>query len=602
MKFPTARFHWPLLAAILLAVSAATAADSELAFLNDTWRPDPDAVIAVAGDREISEEDVYLWQLTVSADPMIVKGWKEAVAAGKVSQTREIEKAVRQIIEYWTLADLPEGREGLDAVTIEKGTRLYAAPGAKYVLTDEQILPALEISPLDVAHYYRTHESEFRRSEEIGAHRLRVPFATPQTEAKRQAALRQAQGLRAQAVTQGGLLPILREYPEFQIDRPVDSLKTIPAAGGEVDSRVRDRIFELGTAEISEPIETPNGFLLVEVVERRAGSVEPIAAVQRRIREKLRALFLPQQFQYQLAEARADAHPIDRIARFPYMDDEAEILRVRRFFLNKGEYADLFPERVVAEGRVPGALVAHAEEIIAGEVVTQTLEEMLYDAKRPYRKAREMAETLTLAAQALRSRRAAIQPTEEDVDTYLAVHEAELLPESLVTLWRISVEPRSEDSIPDAALRNLTPSMLSYLREQLSVAEQQLRERASIIGDSVFATPGVVLRRLPQPEDSRLRLRYTKLDTQEASIVHRDFGFDPRNLRAGTFANLRAQAGGTVSAYFIAGIVQPPPLNTEQLRQRARLEYILQTAREPGLEAVRQLEKSGRLKWNIPVQ
>ncbi|MCB2155481.1 peptidyl-prolyl cis-trans isomerase [bacterium] len=601
-KFPTLRTIWPLMAAIILLVSTAPAADSDLAFLRDTWRPDPDAVIAVASDRAISELDVYLWQLIVSADPLIVKDWQEAITAGRTNQLRDIERAVRQIIEYRALAQLPEGRKALSADTLAKGTRIYAAPGAKYVLTDELIMLSLEISPIDIAHYYRTHESEFLRPAEVDVRRLRIPFPENMTETARQEIFRTAQSLRQRAVSQGGLLPLLREYPEYQLDRPVDGLKTVTATGSEVDPRVRERIFELATAEISTPIQTPNGLLLVEIVERRAGKAQPITDVQDQIREKLRAQFLPQQYQYQLAEASAKAHPINRAARFPYMDDEAEILRVRQFFLNKGEYADLFPERVLAEGRVPGALFPHVQEIVTGEVITQRLEEMVLEREEAYRIAKEMGRDLTLAAQALRVRRALVQPTDEQITKYLMAHRSELLPEPQVTLWRIDVAPRNEDSIRASALRNLTPQMMSYLREQLTVAEQQLSERAAITGDSIYATPSVVLRRVPQPEDSRLRLRYNKLEAMEGSAVKRDFGLDPQSLRAGVFTDPRAQADGTVSAFYIERIDMPPSLDNDQLRARASLDFILETAREPGVAAVRQMDQSGALKWNIPVE
>src|SRR5690606_8284366 len=133
---------------------------------------------------------------------------------------------------------------------------------------------------------------------------------------------------------------------------------------------------------------------------------------------------------------------------------------------------------VTGERRAPGIL-SLAGQIVAGEVLTQAIEQEGYVGSPIYQTALEQAETVVYGANVLRRLRAEMDPTEEEIAQFLENNRDEIAPAMVLEVWQIEIRPRSgEDVVFESDLPALR--MRRLMETTIERAQQQLSERADI--------------------------------------------------------------------------------------------------------------------------
>lgn len=161
-----------------------------------------------------------------------------------------------------------------------------------------------EVTPTDgeIAEYYELHKEErFTRQEEVRASHVLVRVDPTADEATKTAARKKAEGILAEVKGGADFAALARKNS----DDPGSAAK-----GGDLGFFPRGRMtpafeaaaFALQPGQVSDIVETPFGFHIIEVGERREAGAEPLEAVRDAVVEALR-----QERSLELARKAAEA-------------------------------------------------------------------------------------------------------------------------------------------------------------------------------------------------------------------------------------------------------------------------------------------------------
>lgn len=153
-----------------------------------------------------------------------------------------------------------------------------------YLLVDTTKLRAtLEVPAADVEKWYQENLAEFTRPEEVRARHVLVNIDENRDEA---AATRRMDEVRAKLAGGASFEQLAREYSDDPGSRE---------RGGDLDYFGRGRMirefeeaaFGAQVGQVVGPVRTSYGLHLIEVLDRRAGGVTPLAEAESRIRARL---------------------------------------------------------------------------------------------------------------------------------------------------------------------------------------------------------------------------------------------------------------------------------------------------------------------------
>lgn len=153
-------------------------------------------------------------------------------------------------------------------------------------LVAERIEAAVQVSDAEVHAFYEANRAKLTRPEEVRARHVLIGVAAGATAGEREAARARAEAVRAEA--EAGA-----DFAELARRRSTDETA---ADGGELGFFGRGRMvrpfeeaaFALQPGQRSGVVETPFGFHVIEVEERRGGELVPEAAAREEIRTHLR--------------------------------------------------------------------------------------------------------------------------------------------------------------------------------------------------------------------------------------------------------------------------------------------------------------------------
>jgi len=556
-----------------------------------------EAPLADGPDFRITDGDLFLFAvMTRLFDPELAVQWDD-LTENERSTVRDFLGVYIQMLYNAREASREQTPQGLELTY--RAQRLNAGPAAELLWADRVVRDTVHVFPEDMAYYYMSNRSEFSEEDSVMIRRLRVPLSSSAGVQERDEALERANNLREEAQFGDGLEPIIEANPDLLVDPP-GRLVEITRSEEEMDPLIVDEAFRLRTSQISAPLRTPSGYVLVEVVERRQTEPTPLEDVLGEIEEELRENFLPQQFDYLLGREVRDARPTNRAHLFQFMPDDAYLLRVKDFQITLGEFKKLYPE-IIGSAERPNkpAVFATTWSIINGEVATQNLEDLGYLKDPFYQRALDLAERMHLSAMFLRARRAESDPSREDIMEYLAEQRENLIPPPSKQVWSLSIVARDWDTLTRGERDSMRILMESYADQMAQEAERQIRERARVSPNSAYQEPGSVVRMLRQPSDPRVRIEFEPrgLYTGEGDTSQLGVEFD--ELVLGQFSDPVFLRDGSVASYYVSDIEEPAPVDDDQLVERARNQLIIEQSMQPAQKWIEEMENQDTL-WFAP--
>lgn len=571
------------------------------AAFNASFRGSDDVVLAEAPGVTVTERDMFLFSLIAETfDPRFVKDWKTLTQAEQQILRDNIDLFIlfQYILEQAGPITKASGLE-----LYRKAARINAGAAAQLLWADYIVRDEMHIFPEDVAYYYKQNQQMFSLQDVVTVRRLRVPLASAASKADRDAALARAEELRSRAAIEGGLAPLLEEDPSLLIDPP-GRLVDITRSGMALDSQVVDVAFRLGVAQISAPIRTPGGYLLIEVLDRTVNEPVALRDVLPDIEGLLSVIFLPQQFDYMVERRLVKRNPINRAALIQFMPLDADILRVGNFALTLEEFQHLNRE-VIGEMPYTDLNIVAFKTIVTiiGEIATQELEEAGLLSDPFYRDALEMGGDTYRTLLYTRHARESMEPSEEELREYLETNRENVEPGPALVMWRYEMSLRDAELLGPGGVDAMRIIMEGYLKELIADAERQFEERLAIDPERGIAQPSQVVKNLRGPTDRRVTVAFEPegwLTEKEARVR---FGLPAGAVLAkGQFTDPMATLDGRAVSYFVSDIIEAPPISEEELLFRARQQYILEKSMAPFADRLQQARENGRLRYASEIQ
>lgn len=173
----------------------------------------------------------------------------------------------------------PEVMEQLDMLTND------------FLMTEyikKEVIGKIDVSAEDIDVYYKTHQEEFRTPEMVKARHILVKVDKTAPEEAKKAAKEKAEGLLKRLKGGEDFAKIAAEFS----DDPGSKAK-----GGDLGFFPKGRMvpefekaaFSLKPGELSDVVETPFGFHIIKVDEKKESTLEPLDKVKDKIRDKILA-------------------------------------------------------------------------------------------------------------------------------------------------------------------------------------------------------------------------------------------------------------------------------------------------------------------------
>jgi parvulin-like peptidyl-prolyl isomerase len=407
----------------LLAGSALCASGQDHAYLGNWYDPTGDVVLATFQGGQVTDLDLYLYlQMIGVKQPAIFKQYQVTLDQdGSTTATARLrDLTIRYVNDY--IHDFHLAQEEL--LPAENGElsalrqRYYLVEAAKWIWLTEAIKPRIRIAHADRVNYYNKNQARFMQPETAqGRLLLRRPPENA-TLANLVALQRELRAI-AQQVDEGlDFAEAARQFSEAP--NAAEGGLLPPMNKGESDSLIAQVLFSLPEGGVSEVVEGPDGFFLLQCVSRQPVRPRPFDDVTEEIEQALRENDLRQLFQLEKNKLLKQNRSFADYGRLPQRDAKQVVIKVDKQTLTVGELIEAFPEiypRPVWQDA--GKLSQVAKRLREGELIARDAERRGLFGDPRIRRARTIAQLLSRSEVARQTLWASCpSPAEAEVRAY----------------------------------------------------------------------------------------------------------------------------------------------------------------------------------------
>jgi peptidyl-prolyl cis-trans isomerase SurA len=235
---------------------------------------------------------------------------KEIKAQGISARDEDVERYMKEV----------QGRSGLDEAAFAAALQQRGMTPESYKskvkdeieraqLVNKEIRQRVNVSSAEVKRYYEAHLDDYSVSDKVKVRAIFLRVEDP-TDAEAMAKARaKAEEIRAAARNLKSFEALAKEHSEGPGAAEGGELGTFTR--GEMEGRLEEVAFGLKEGQVSEPIDTGNGFTLLFVEERIGGSHRPLDEVSPEIREALYNEALQRRFQDWLSRDLRERHHVE---------------------------------------------------------------------------------------------------------------------------------------------------------------------------------------------------------------------------------------------------------------------------------------------------
>ena len=235
---------------------------------------------------------------------------KEAAARGIKATPAEVDAYIKEIRERGHVDDATFiaalTQQGLTPETYRQRVEKELV---KSQLLAREIRGRVSVSDEDVERYYAAHKEEYRTGGGVTVRDifLAIPPGADDAEVARIKA--QAEELRGQADSRRAFAKLAEQHSELPGAKEGGVLGTFKK--GEMADDLDRVVFSLKPGEVSEPVQTTEGFHILRVDEVVNAEYRPIDDVKAEIREKLYGEALEQRYQDWLKRDLRERHQVE---------------------------------------------------------------------------------------------------------------------------------------------------------------------------------------------------------------------------------------------------------------------------------------------------
>jgi len=220
---------------------------------------------------------------------------------------RDVDQVIDEVMKknHFTENDLKKAlaKEGLTYSAYRQRVKLDLG---KMRLVNREIKSKVVVKEEDLRKYYRQHLREFTEPLEVKLQQIFLPHVPGMSSKESDALKRLAQAIGERAGRGEDFGELVQRYskgPETAEGGVLGYFKK-----GELMPELEEATFHLKRGEISEIVQTPQGFHILRVLDRKGGEPKPFAEVQHRIREQITQTEGMKQFEEWLKTLKSKAY------------------------------------------------------------------------------------------------------------------------------------------------------------------------------------------------------------------------------------------------------------------------------------------------------
>ncbi|MBE0557681.1 MAG: SurA N-terminal domain-containing protein [Proteobacteria bacterium] len=256
-------------------------------------------------EREKALADARLTVLNRMIDDLLME--QQSRKAGIVVRDEDVDNAIDDLLKRRNISreDLRKAldRDGISLEAYRKGMRDQLV---RIRLVQREVKSKVAVSDEEIGEYYRRHRADYEGKEAVRIKQILLVLprdASPDVKER----------LRADA---GALHRRLLDGEPFDMVCANHSQGPAANAGGDIGyvekgmilPEVESVAFSLPLNQISSVIESPAGFHIIRVIDRRGAGLKSIESVREEIREKLDREKVEKKFEEWLVALRAKSH------------------------------------------------------------------------------------------------------------------------------------------------------------------------------------------------------------------------------------------------------------------------------------------------------
>jgi peptidyl-prolyl cis-trans isomerase SurA len=175
-----------------------------------------------------------------------------------------------------------------------------------------------QITPAEIQKYYDEHKSEMEQPERVRLSEILVPVETAKTADGKDdpSATSTPEAVAAAEAKANSLKEQIKKGAAFEAVAKANSAGPTAANGGDLGyfkrgslaKELEDKTFALNAGDVTDPIRTKQGFVILKVVEHAATGVPPLMSVEGGIQERLYYAKLNPALQDYFKHLREDAY------------------------------------------------------------------------------------------------------------------------------------------------------------------------------------------------------------------------------------------------------------------------------------------------------
>jgi peptidyl-prolyl cis-trans isomerase C len=151
---------------------------------------------------------------------------------------------------------------------------------------EAEILPKVAVQPADLDTYYKANPDQFKAPEQVRASHILIPINASMTDAQKLEAKTQAEGLLKRVKAGEDFAALAKQYSKDSTAQSGGDLNFFPK--GQMVPAFDQVAFSLKPGEISNIVETPFGYHIIKVTERKDAHTVPLAEVSDRLSDFLK--------------------------------------------------------------------------------------------------------------------------------------------------------------------------------------------------------------------------------------------------------------------------------------------------------------------------
>jgi parvulin-like peptidyl-prolyl isomerase len=232
---------------------------------------------------------------------------QQSKKSGLIIKEEEVMSIIRGMLKQRNieLADFAKTLEK-DGLTFEVYKNETKEQILRQRLVRREIFSKIVITDEEIGEYYRAHREEYEGKEAVRFKQILLPISKEERGQTRDALRRDAEDVRKRIVGAESFDAIAAQYAQGPASQTGGDVGFIEK--GQTFPEVEAAAFGMAVGDVSQVIESPAGFHIIKVIDKKGAGLKPLTEVRQEIRMKIEDQKMGPRFEQWMEELRKKSH------------------------------------------------------------------------------------------------------------------------------------------------------------------------------------------------------------------------------------------------------------------------------------------------------